>query len=258
MTTKIDWPLDNFHTWNPVKGCSPVSPGCLNCYAARFAARNLHEQFRGLTEKVNGRPVFNGTVRLDWDALEEPRRWDKSKPRNVFVCSQSDLCHANVPKSFIAALLDEIFEAPTHRFFILTKRLERLVGLIIPDNCWVGVSVEDRQWANERLPVLDKIQAAHKFVSFEPLIAGVGLIPLKWMTYQWAIGGGESGPGARPMHEDWLWNLIGCHERAGIPLYFKQLGRELARKIAPNDRSPKGNQPEHWPKWAQHREGPPR
>lgn len=258
MTTKIDWPLDNFRTLNLTHGCSPASPGCRNCYAARFAARNLHHKFKGLTKTVGGRPTFNGTVRWNWEAWEGRHGW--RKPRNVFVCSQSDLCHGKICTPLLGTVFAAIGNLPQHRFFILTKRPARLLKphITIPDNCWVGVSVEDKRRAHERLPILRNIRAAHKFVSFEPLLNGIGIIPKRLLTYQWAIVGGESGPGARPMHEAWLWNLLGCHERAGIPVYVKQLGRELAYHLAKNDKSRKGNQPEHWPKWAQVRKGPSR
>lgn len=223
--TRIEW-CDE--TWNPFVGCSRVSEGCRHCYAERFAGRGLSERYRGLTE--GGR--WTGETRFIPEELARLRRW--RKPRRVFVCSMSDLFHeANAPRD-VASVLDACERSPRHRFYILTKRAERMAELlgrstVIP-NARVGVSIEDQRTADERLPYLGRLASAgwKTMASAEPLL---GAIDLSWaLTVSgispvgWLIVGGESGPGARPMHPDWARSLRDQAVGSGVPFFFKQWG----------------------------------
>jgi protein gp37 len=210
--SSIEW-TDS--TWNPVRGCTKISPGCQHCYAERFA-----ERFRG----VPGHPFEQGfDVRLVPAALELPLKW--KKPRRIFVNSMSDLFHDEVPQDFIVRVFDVIRRASQHEFQILTKRAERLSqmlrGIDIPRNTWIGVSVEsaDYRW---RIAHLLKVSAPVRFLSIEPLIASVGDLNLDGID--WVIVGGESGPHARPMDDTWVREVRDQCQRAHVPFFFKQWG----------------------------------
>ena len=201
-------------TWNPVRGCTKISPGCKNCYAERFA-----ERFRG----VPGHPFEQGfDLRFVPKALELPLQW--KKPRRVFVNSMSDLFHEDVTDDFIRQVFDVIQKAPQHQFQILTKRAERLSTLqnsVIPGNVWLGVSVEnaDYRW---RIDHLRTVPAKIRFLSIEPLIDSVGRLNLNGID--WVIVGGESGPHARPMDVAWVREIREQCQESQVPFFFKQWG----------------------------------
>lgn len=213
-------------TWNPVAGCTVISPGCTNCYAMRMAARLESmgvEKYKGLTRKSGRRTVWRGEVFLDHDALRTPLGW--SKPRMVFVNSMSDLFHEKVPASFIGHVWDVMRRANQHTFQILTKRPERMAEIVhsLPrlPNVWLGTSVEseDYLW---RLDGLRETAAAIRFVSFEPLLGSVARCNLRQI--EWAIVGGESGPGARPMRIEWVQEIRDACRRSSTAFFFKQWG----------------------------------
>lgn len=207
-------------TWNPVRGCTKVSPGCKHCYAATFA-----ERFRG----VEGHPYEQGfSLRLVPEKLVEPLRWSKSKM--VFVNSMSDLFHPAIPDSYIESVARVMTEASWHVFQVLTKRSERLQSLLNgklafaakKDNVWWGVSVEDKKYGVPRIAHLQKARAAVRFLSIEPLLEDIGTIDLTGV--HWVIVGGESGFGARPMKEEWVISLKKQCKDAHVPFFFKQWG----------------------------------
>ncbi|MEX6508501.1 DUF5131 family protein [Jiella sp. M17.18] len=215
-------------TWNPVTGCSMASPGCTNCYAMRMAARLEamgQHSYEGLTRKSAGRSVWTGRVRLVEDALGVPLKW--RTPRLVFVNSMSDLFQEDVPVEFIARVWEVMEATPRHRYQILTKRPERMAAVAnspgfkrLP-NVWLGTSVEGGAY-NERIDHLRSVRAAIRFISFEPLIGRIGQVNLTGID--WAIVGGESGPGARPMLVDWVDEIKAACDDAGTAFFFKQWG----------------------------------
>jgi len=236
--TGIEW---TDATWNPVTGCTKVSPGCDHCYAETFA-----ERFRG----VPGHHFERGfDVVLRPERLDIPLRW--KKPRRIFVNSMSDLFHDAVPDEFIARVFAVMSQARQHTFQVLTKRHGRMRSLLSSErwphlvareafamdrrigeepfrlplpNVWLGVSAEDQQRAAMRIPALGETPAAVRWVSFEPLLGSV-FIPGEWLEFlDWAVVGGESGRGARPMHPDWARLLRDQCRAAGIPFLFKQWG----------------------------------
>lgn len=209
-------------TWNPVTGCTKVSPGCDHCYAER------------LTERFHGPGSFT-TVRLHPERLDAPLHWQK--PRRVFVNSMSDLFHADVPWEFLEAVIDKMLTASQHTYQVLTKRAERMERLIAryadrppcpawrttkpPRHVWLGVSVESPTYYS-RIRHLQRTPAAVRFLSCEPLLAPLPHLPLDGIG--WVIVGGESGPGARPMHRDWVVEIRDQCVAAGVPFFFKQWG----------------------------------
>ena len=202
-------------TWNPVTGCTKVSPGCKHCYAETFA-----ERWRG----IPGHPYEQGFDLRLWPArLETPLRW--RKPRTIFVNSMSDLFHEAVPVSFILQVFQTMQGAFWHTFQILTKRPERLAELASqltwPAHVWMGVSVEsaEYQW---RIDHLRRVPAAVRFLSLEPLLGAVGALELSGID--WVIVGGESGPRARPMQADWVRDVRQQCEEQDVPFFFKQWG----------------------------------
>jgi len=202
-------------TWNPVTGCTKISPGCKNCYAHRMA-RRLHAM--GQARYRN-----NFAVTLHPDLLEQPMRW--SQPRKIFVTSMSDLFHTDVPLEFIRAVFEVMGKADWHTFQILTKRSERLVELAgqLPwhDNIWMGVSVENADYTY-RIEHLRKVPAAIRFLSVEPLLGPIPRLPLQGI--HWVIVGGESGPGARVMAPQWVRKIRDRCIAQGVPFFFKQWG----------------------------------
>jgi protein gp37 len=207
-------------TWNPVRGCTKISPGCTHCYAETFA-----ERFRG----VRGHPYEQGfDLRLVPEKLPEPLRWRRS--RMVFVNSMSDLFHKDVPDDYIVAVGRVMQLAKWHTFQILTKRSERLRDLLrtklafvaLEPHIWWGVSVEDRKYGVPRIHHLQEAPAAVRFLSIEPLLEGLGTLNLAGID--WVIVGGESGPGARPMQPSWVRDIRRDCRRADVPFFFKQWG----------------------------------
>jgi protein gp37 len=207
-------------TWNPVRGCTKISPGCKHCYAETFA-----ERFRG----VKSHPYEQGfDLRLVPEKLAEPLRW--RTPKMIFVNSMSDLFHDQIPDDYIAAVAKVMTAARWHTFQVLTKRSDRLRHLLstklrfaaTQPHIWWGVSVEDKKYGLPRIADLRDAPAAVEFLSVEPLLEDLGTINLKKIN--WVIVGGESGPGARPMHPDWVLSLRNQCQQANVPFFFKQWG----------------------------------
>jgi protein gp37 len=204
-------------TWNPITGCSKISPGCAHCYAERLSLRF------GSTRKPWLPVHAQENVTLHADRLAQPLRW--RRPRLIFVNSMSDLFHENVPFSFIEQVFDVMVEADQHVFQILTKRHQRLVELaprlLWPDNVWMGVSIENRRWA-ERADALRCVPASIRFISAEPLLGS--LADLDLAEIDWLIAGGESGPGHRPVRLEWVRELRDLCRDERVPFFFKQWG----------------------------------
>ncbi|HRJ77307.1 MAG TPA: phage Gp37/Gp68 family protein [Planctomycetota bacterium] len=207
-------------TWNPVRGCTKISPGCAHCYAATFAER---------WRDIPGHPYEQGfDLRLVPEKLLEPLRWRTG--RRVFVNSMSDLFQDGVPDEFIANVCATMVAANWHVFQLLTKRSERLRDYMIrrfPEarlhkHIWLGVSVEDRKYGIPRISHLKDTPAAVRFLSIEPLLEDLGRV--NFSGIQWVIVGGESGPGARPMEEKWVLSLRDQCLDQGVPFFFKQWG----------------------------------
>jgi protein gp37 len=206
-------------TWNPVTGCTKISVGCENCYAARFA-----ERFRG----APGHPFETGfDLTLRPERLAQPLEW--KRPRMIFVNSMSDLFHKDIPKAHISAAFDTMEAADWHVYQILTKRSSLLQKFIndryrsrkAPPHMWFGVSVENEQ-ATSRIAHLQKSNASVRFLSVEPLIAPVGKLCLDGI--HWVIVGGESGPRARPMKPEWVIDIRNQCVAARVAFFFKQWG----------------------------------
>jgi protein gp37 len=215
--SKIEW---TDATWNPVRGCTKISPGCKHCYAETFA-----ERFRG----VPGHPYEQGfDLRLVPDKLLDPIRW--AKARMIFVNSMSDLFHEGVPDGYIGHVAEVMRTANWHTYQVLTKRSERLGQLLRIDlrelarerHVWWGVSVEDRKYGLPRIADLQAAPAAVRFLSVEPLLEDLGTIDLTGIS--WVIVGGESGPGARPMQPEWVRSVRDQCQAAGVAFFFKQWG----------------------------------
>ncbi|RKH02971.1 DUF5131 family protein [Corallococcus carmarthensis] len=251
--TSIEW---TDATWNPVRGCTKVSPGCKHCYAETFA-----ERFRG----VPGHPYEQGfELRLVPEKLPEPLRW--REPRRVFVNSMSDLFHEDVPREYIAAVFGVMAARGDHTFQVLTKRATRMLawfqwvrGLDAPGedaqvraclgqadryttrsrhisyppwplpNVWLGVSVEDRKYGLPRIEHLRQTPAAVRVLSVEPLLEDLGTLDLRGIHQ--VIVGGESGPGARALHPDWVRSIRDQCTAAGVAFFFKQWGG-VRKKVA--------------------------
>lgn len=240
--SEIEW---TDATWNPTTGCTKVSQGCANCYAKRFWHR-----WAGNPKTVYfGRPFED--VQCHPDRLDQPLRW--KKPRRIFVNSMSDLFHEDVSDDFIADVFNVMAEAKHHTFQVLTKRPERMRDFMLGTsgcganydpipNIWYGVSIEDQETANERIPPLLEIPATVWWLSIEPLLGPLDLSPwLEWGSSgppwlcnndegnerAWVVCGGESGPKARPMHPTWARSLRDQCDVAGVPFFFKQWGEWL-------------------------------
>ena len=228
--TKIEW-ADK--VWNPVVGCTPGSEGCRNCYAKR-----IYERFHHGSDFSN--------LHFIRERLQDPGKW--KTPSKIFVNSMSDLFHPNVSDAMIETIWQVMFLNHQHTFMVLTKRPERMKDRVnkmiagcmgrVFSNIWLGVSIEDQKTADERIPLLLKTPAAKRFVSVEPMLGGVYLetylkipplhVDIKgkstWSGLDWVICGGESGPGARPMHPVWVRSLRDQCLEAQVPFFFKQWG----------------------------------
>lgn len=212
LISSIEWTES---TWNPLTGCTKVSPGCINCYAEKMS---LRLQAMGNPKYMNG---FG--INIHERALELPLRWKNSQI--IFVNSMSDLFHEEVPDDFIIRVFDVMRRANWHKFQILTKRSERLLNLSpqLPweSHIWMGVSVENQEYTN-RIDHLRKTNASVKFLSLEPLL---GPIPnLNLQTINWVIVGGESGPKSRPMEAQWARDILKKCQKEEVPFFFKQWG----------------------------------
>ncbi len=233
--SKIEW---TDRTWEPVQGCTKVSDGCRNCYAERLANGRMKRFY----------PEGFDKIVLREDKLDQPLHW--RKPSKIFVCSRADLFHPDVPFGIIYKVIRRIQNCPQHTFQILTKRPERMeiffrharTDDLYSPNLWLGVSVENQKTADERIPLLLQCQAAVRFVSYEPALGAVDLSPHLSEVYEYmddelghpdkderrlldgVILGGESGPGARPMHPGWPRKVRDDCQAAGVPFFFKQWG----------------------------------
>jgi protein gp37 len=246
--SKIEW---TEATWNPVAGCTILSPGCTNCYAMRLAARLAvmgQYKYVGTTRKSGGRHTWNGKVKTGAASLDIPRRWKKG--RLIFVNSMSDLFHEAVPLDFIKAVFAVMEETSQHTYQVLTKRAERLEQLSgklpWPKNVWMGVSVESEAYAY-RIDHLRRCKARTRFLSLEPLLGPLDELDLRGI--HWAIAGGESGPGARPMHKDWVRSIRDQCTNANVPFHFKQWGGTIKKRAG---RTLDGRT---WDEWPQRRRG---
>lgn len=215
-------------TWNPVTGCSMASPGCTNCYAMRMAARLEamgQVNYAGTTRKSGKRYVWTGQVNLVENALEVPLNW--KKPRRIFVNSMSDLFQEPVPIPFIRRVWSVMARTPHHTYQILTKRPGRMARVLsdsrfkVLPNVWLGTSIESKTYL-KRADDLRSVPAAVRFISFEPLIAGVGMPDLT--DIDWAIVGGESGLRSRPIEQRWVSDIERACRRHGTAFFFKQWG----------------------------------
>jgi len=210
--TRIEWTES---TWNPLTGCTKISPGCEHCYAERMAKRL----------RAMGQPNYaNGfTLTMHERVLEKPLEW--AKPQMIFVNSMSDLFHKDVPLDFIQRVFDVMRRASWHTFQVLTKRSQRLIEVSNdfdwPDNVWMGVSVENSNYAY-RITHLQQTPARVKFLSLEPLLGPLPALDLTGID--WVIVGGESGPGARPIREEWVTDLRDQCLATQVPFFFKQWG----------------------------------
>lgn len=214
--SQIEW---TDATWNPATGCTKISPGCDNCYAERFS-----ERFRG----VPNHPFENGfELTLKPSRLSQPLKW--KKPRMIFVNSMSDLFHKRIPIDYIDHVFNIMEQANQHTYQILTKRSPLMRNYLNkryamnrpPSNIWVGVSVETKKEL-VRLHHLKESNAAVRFISFEPLLAAIGDVNLHGIS--WAIVGGESGPGARPIDPAWVRQLRDQCLLQDVAFFFKQWG----------------------------------
>lgn len=271
-------------TWNPLSGCTKVSPGCENCYIVRTPPFRIQgRRFRGGPREAS---IGSTTgVLLHPRRLTQPLRW--RKPRKVFVNSLSDMFHSAVPTTYVARIFAVMALAERSQFQVLTKRAGRMVALLsspqfteqvwtalltisreqqvpIPDhlgdrlqhggpvgqvkplpNLWLGVSVETQQWADLRIPKLTRTPwASVRFLSCEPLLGPITIPAEHLAGIDWVIVGGESGPKARPMHDGWVRQLRVQCDTAGVPLFFKQAGAVLAREWGLKG---KGADPAEWP-----------
>ena len=217
LDSKIEW---TDATWNPVRGCAKISPGCKHCYAETFA-----ERFRG----VPGHPYQQGfDLKLIPEKLPEPLRWQS--PKMIFVNSMSDLFHDGVPDDYIEAVAEVMVKANWHTYQVLTKRSARMAELLKgrlrfaakSRHIWWGVSVENREYGLPRVRDLRDSPAAVRFLSVEPLLEDLGRFSLRGI--QWVIVGGESGHGARPLRKEWVTAIRDQCADASVPFFFKQWG----------------------------------
>jgi protein gp37 len=207
-------------TWNPVRGCTKISPGCKHCYAETFA-----ERFRG----VPSHPYEQGfDLKLIPEKLAEPLKW--AQPKTIFVNSMSDLFHEDVPDCYVEQVARVMTMADWHTYQVLTKRADRLRDMLGTkldfaakhDHIWWGVSVEDRKYGVPRIEALLQAPAAVRFLSVEPLLQDLGEVDFRGLD--WVIVGGESGHGARPMEKAWVLKIREQCKTAKVPFFFKQWG----------------------------------
>lgn len=242
-TSKIEW---TERTWNPVTGCTKVSPGCKHCYAEVMAARL----------QAMGTPGYeNGfAVSLHPERLNQPLK--RKIPTVYFVNSMSDLFHEKISDAFIDQVFDVIRQTPQHTYQILTKRSARLPeyfeNRVCPKNAWIGVSVEDKRYGVPRIADLQRVKAKVRFLSVEPLLEDLGELNLEGIN--WVIVGGESGPKARPMRPEWAESIRHQCLRNGVKFFFKQTGSSLAKTWKLQDK--KGGKMEELPRELRVRETP--
>lgn len=249
MPTKIPW---TDKSWNPIVGCSKISPGCQNCYAEKMAHRLRHiclstnrcPQYLGKTDDDGH---WTGQTELVLPEIKKPFHW--KKPRMIFVCSMGDLFHESVKDDWLNRIFSSVIEiCPQHTFQILTKRPERMKeylswrwdgGRIPAKNCWIGVTAENQEMADTRIPILLQIPAAKRFVSIEPMLMGIDILQYlphphyyRYPSFiDWVIIGAESGPNRRPCSNDWVSSLVDQCENAKVPCFVKQIHGENGKLI---------------------------
>ena len=221
-------------TWNPIAGCSVLSPGCTNCYAMRMAARLQAmgmAKYAGTTRKSGKRHVWTGRVNFDLGVLTAPLAW--KKPQRIFVNSMSDLFQDKADESFIRQVWRIMEQAYWHSFQVLTKRPERMLDVLskadfptLP-NVWLGTSVESDDYLG-RIDLLRQVPACIRFISFEPLLGPIADPDLSGV--HWAIVGGESGPCARPMEKRWVEQLHEACQQQDVMFFFKQWGGKRKKR----------------------------
>lgn len=241
VISKIEW---TGGTWNPVRGCTKISPGCKHCYACTFS-----ERFRG----VLGHPFEQGfDLRLVPEKLNEPLRWKRA--RKIFVNSMSDLFHEGVPDEYILRVVNVMMTAKQHTYQVLTKRSERMRDLLnsklsvaaSSSHIWWGVSVEDRKYGLPRIAHLQQTEVAMRFVSGEPLLEDLGEVDLTGIN--WVIVGGESGIRARSFDLDWARAIMRVCQQQRVACFVKQLGRRPVEKGSPMKlTTAKGGDWNEWP-----------
>ena len=257
MATKIPWAME---TWNPLNGCSKISEGCRNCYAEKLAARLKAMGVAGYKDTINEAGQWSGKITANVKQLDKPMNWKRGKI--IFVCSMGDLFHDAVPTVALHQILSVIKKCPQHTFLLLTKRPEnalaasqsvRFSHFFDLPNIWMGVTAENQEMLNKRIPILLQIPAAKRFVSIEPMLGSIDItnkglrnaysrptdyytepatgkrIGIEWtdpgdafIGLDWVICGCESGPARRPMDIEWAKNLKNQCVSAGVPFFFKQ------------------------------------
>ena len=232
--SKIEW---TEATWNPIRGCTIVSDGCANCYAMREAWRHAGPggAYEGLVRMTSKGPRWTGEVRFVDHVLDQPLRW--TRPRMIFVNSMSDLFHESLTDEDIDRIFAVMFQARLHTFQVLTKRPQRMRDYVtgwyarhgfdplVPEpHIWLGASAENQETFDERNGPLSETPAAVRWLSLEPLLGPIAMDGSDCRAVDWVVVGGESGPGARPMHPDWARSLRDQCLAAGVPFFFKQWG----------------------------------
>ncbi|MFH1615807.1 MAG: DUF5131 family protein [Planctomycetota bacterium] len=248
--TKIDWAEK---VWNPVTGCTPVSPGCQNCYARKMANR-----LRAMGQEKYKKGF---EVAFHPDSLNEPRKW--KKPSRVFICSMGDLFHDEVKDDWLGAIFHAIDPLLLHQFLILTKRPKNIPSWLYRQlqSCWLGVSCENQEWADKRIPLLLEIPAVVRWASLEPLLGPIniyntsrdylgplgrpGAKPVS-LGLSWCVVGAESGPGRRPCKLEWVSDIVRQCKAAAVPCFVKQI--EISDKVS--------HDPQEWPEDLRIREFP--
>jgi len=225
--SKISWATKSY---NPIRGCDPISPGCDNCYASRMAHRfmNPKSPWKGLVDEETAE--WNGRVVFDEKSLDLPRRW--RKPQRIFVCSMSDLFSKKVPDSWIRRVFSVMIANAHHTYLVLTKRANRMKNFLTMHegdqykhwpHIWLGVTAENQAYANYRIRKLIQVPAVNRFVSVEPMLGPIDMEPeLDSGKIHWVVCGGESGAGHRKMEEAWALDLMDQCESTRVPFHFKQ------------------------------------
>lgn len=252
MKTNIEWAT---HVWNPVTGCNKVSPGCKNCYAER-----MHKRLKGM-KQAKYQLDFNQGAASHYSELERVK--DFPAGSRVFVNSMSDLFHENIVNGFIVNVFEKMLEYDNRTYIVLTKRNSRMLNwfriienhyphlykaLTTAHHIWIGVSIENQEYADKRIPDLLRIPMPVKILSCEPLLGPLDLLPLLYSTenrISWVIVGGESGKGARPMHPDWVLTVYSQCKLLNIPFFFKQWGEWVCNIHKPVDTNVSPNVTKH-------------
>lgn len=228
-TSKIEW---TERVWNPLTGCTRIGQGCVNCYAERMSHRLAamgRLEYLGIT---NDKGNWNGEIKLLFSRLDQPLHW--KKPSRIFVNSMSDLFHKNVPNSFIHRVVTTMQNAPQHQFQVLTKRYDRPFLVLYPqdasDNILIGFSICNQSDADDARQYLRFVSEMgwRTWVSYEPALEQINW--QGWEFIEWLVCGGESGPGARPMHPDWARSARDFCAASNIPFFFKQWGGARKKK----------------------------